>query len=183
MEMNQQQVGRGRRTRRSGSALIEFAVGMIPMMVLVVGLLQIVTLARTRMDTLREARSQAGMLSTLSAQTLSSPAFIRDWQVAADEHHMTVDDTFTTADSSGFMRDVVDRSVVNSTDWDIMAGVPNSPFYRLHRSGNIMSEFGLVEDSEEATVELLPAVRLLFDNQENIDVNSIVWMSWTKGLR
>lgn len=174
---------RPRPTTGTGSALIEFAIGMIPMMVLVMGLLQIITLARARMDTLREARSQAGMLSTLGVDSRTTTDFIQDWDTGADEHHMTADDRSSFADSSRFIRSVVDRSVVDSSDWDIIGEVPASPLYTLHHSGVAASSLNLVQGSDERSVDVLPAVRLLFDSQDSIDVQSSARMSWTKGLQ
>lgn len=165
---------------RQGSALLEFTIGLIPLMVLVVAMVQIVSLARARMEALREAREQAGMLSTLPLQSLSSPSYIRDWDLGPDERHMTADDSPILGSSGAFVSTVVGRSVASEADWDVLNGAPASALNQLRQSGDAMSTFGFVQGESEASVALLPAVRSLFYDAEQIDVRAEVWMSWTQ---
>jgi hypothetical protein len=171
------------RTRaRSGQAMMEVIAGLVVIMVLLIGIVGITSLTRAQTDTLVEARARAGA-SSLDSTTISAfPQHIADVNAGADGSAYSVDDETTDGDPAAFQNLVVDRTASTPSDWDTLDAVPRSPMTALRTSPSPVAEFGLVEGSAQETIPLLPALRHLLYDAEEITIESRVWMTRTEGI-
>ena len=167
---------------RGGQALVEFMIGLVAVLVLFAGLLQVASLSRIHTDTMVEARRLAAEQAMLDVDTLTSPDYIHDWQQGDDQKSYTRDDNFTTANPSDFDTRIVDRAGGDTDGWDLIDSAPGSRFPDLHGSSAPGSLFGLVEGTDSGTIDLLPAVQHLIYAAPSIQVRCNVWMTRTKGL-
>ena len=172
-------------SRRGGQAVVEFVVGLIVVLALCAGLMQIASLTKAHTDAMVEARRLAAEQATvdLGSDTPSSAEYILKWRPDADGKPYTRDDQHSDADPGAFRERIVGRASANSAGWDsIIDLVPADAISRLHGSDAPSSLFGLVNGSAPGSVEVLPEFRKLIYDAATIDVGCEVWMTRTKGL-
>jgi len=99
-----------------------------------------------------------------------------------DERRHTRDDYTTSGDTLGFDGAIVGASSPDNDGWHIIQQAPGDQLSMLHGTPNPSQLFGLVEGQAEEDVPLLPAVRSLLYDADSIDVESRVWMTWTRGI-
>ena len=166
--------------------MVELMVGLVSILAIFAGLMQMVSLSRARHDTQHEARSEAGeaALDPFSSGVgqLSGAATIRDWDSGSDGLRHTRDDRSTGGDASRFSRDIVQPASPDPAGWAIIESAPGDQLSPLLDQHNPAALFGLIEATESETVPLLPAVRSLLYDADSIEVESRVWMTWTKGI-
>ena len=174
----------GERPCRSdrGQAMIEVMVGLVALIVLISGLLQVASLTRARTDAMATAREEAGGQALLDSPITDFPDYIYQISVGDDERSYSYDDETSHANAGDFDSIIMDRTVSDSEEWEILEQVPNSTFYDLHGSLTPAAAFGLVKGDASETVTLLPAVRSLLYRENEIDVECNVWMTWTRGI-
>ena len=168
--------------RNGGQALVEFMVGLVAVLVLFAGLLQVASLSRIHTDTMAEARRLAAEQAMMDVDVPTSPDYIHDWRVGDDQEAYTRDDDFTTANPSDFDTRIVDRAGGDTAGWDRINAAPGDRLPTLHGSSDPGSLFGLVEGTDSGTIALLPAVQHLIYAAPSIQVRCNVWMTRTKGL-
>ena len=170
---------------RSGQAMVELLVGLVVLVVLFAGLLQVASLSKTHNETMVVARRKAGALAMLEPSggifTLS-PDYIRDWHEGSDQKRHTKDDVFTDADPVLFENTIVEKAAGTPYEWQILDGAPTNGVVFLHGNINPESTFGLLKGHDSQNVLLLPGVRSLLYKADSIDVECDVWMTWTKGI-
>jgi len=162
--------------------MIELMVGMVAVLALTAGLLQVASLSRTHTEVLTEARREAGEYAMLDLNLLFDPDYIRDWEAGEDASRHTRDDEAETGNAAGFRATIVERAGRDDADWAVIGSVPNQGLTTLRQSDSPDSWFGLVEGHREESVVLLPAVRSLLYRAESIDVEATVWMTRTGGM-
>ncbi|MCX7590784.1 MAG: hypothetical protein N2255_04065 [Kiritimatiellae bacterium] len=175
--------------------MIEFLVGLVAVLAIFAGLLQILELAKVQTDTMVVARRKAGELAMLDldpGQTLiSGAAYIRDVKPGVDGEPYTPDDDLSDrADAGAFSATIVERAVPgalgspeHNAAWQgIMGNAHEKRLSLLRGQPNPSSMFGLVQGRETKTVELIPAFRSLIYRADRIEMKSEAWMTWTKGL-
>ena len=162
-----------------GQAMIEFMVGLVAVLALFVGLLQIAVLTKVQTESMVEARREAGKRAIMGLDILSSPHSIRDWEEGSDSKRHTADDEYTPATSGEFNNTIVRKAAVDSEDWGLIDGVLANRVSRLRDSGASVFELGLVRGYHRETVELMSAVQSLLYRAESIDIESEVWMTQT----
>jgi hypothetical protein len=172
----------GRLSSRSGQAMVEVLVGLVALLVLIAGLLQVASLCSAQTKTMVEARHQAGELAMLDAEPISVPNYIQDWQEGPDGKRYTKDDVFTTAAAATLQDTIVSKASPDSFGWTIIDGVPKNRLSRIHKSGMPQTELGFVKGSDSTNVDLLPIIQKLVYKADSIKVDSEVWMTWTKGI-
>jgi hypothetical protein len=170
------------RSSRSGQAIVEFIVGLVAVLVLFAGLLQVATLTKKHTDTMVEARRLAAERAMTDLDAASNPDYISNWKPGTDRKPYTRDDIHSPADPGSFDSRIVDRAAEDALGWSIIDFIPRNPLADMHGSGTPASEFGLVSGSDTRTVDLLPAVQDLIYDRPRINVRCTVWMTQTKGL-
>lgn len=162
--------------------MIELIIGLVAVLVLVSGLLQVASLTKTHTDVMVEARRQAGRKAVNLFGGSESAEYIRDWEPGDDEKRYTRDDSFTDGSRGAFVGTIVDKAGRAQNDWDIIARTANKGVSELRAGSEPTETFGLVRGYESRDVELLPAVRSLLYRAHSIDVESEVWMTWCTGI-
>ncbi|MBL7077046.1 MAG: hypothetical protein ISS31_06215 [Kiritimatiellae bacterium] len=173
----------GTKRAQLGSAMIELIIGLVSIVALFAGLVQMVSISRARHDTQYEARSEAGAesLSDLGA-LLSDAEYIEDWDAGNDDRRHTRDDYAASGDSFAFNGAIVEMSSPDSDGWTIIEQAPGDQLSMLRSAPNPAQVFGLVEGTAEEDVPLLPAVQSLLYDADSIEIESRVWMTWTRGI-
>jgi hypothetical protein len=175
-------------SRRSGQALVELMVGLVVVMVLVSGLLQIASMCRAHTDVMVEARKDAAMLCMLDLGPgmviASNPDYIRDWHEGGDDRRLSRDDESDTGDASAFHRQIIGSSVHNESAWSLVDAAPYNELSRLRNDPFVATSFGLVKGTakDSASLSTLPAFRRLVYDSDTIDVEATTWMTLCKGV-
>lgn len=169
-------------TGRNGQALVELMVGLIAILALVAGLVQVVSLARSRTDSLVEARKMAGELALMGAPVAAAPEFIRDWSEGPDGRRHTRDDRFTRADAMEFSRIIVEQAAPDASGWRRLQSIPVDALSSLRGDPAPTARFGFVRGRDRREVPLLPAVQSLLYRSPSIEIESEVWLAVTGGL-
>lgn len=167
---------------RNGQATVEFLIGLVAILALFAGLIQVVSLTKARTDTMVAARREAGMAAIAPGSSPMPPDYRRFIQEGADTKRYTKDDTFTPADPARFVDVIVTPAAPDASGWTIIDSLTDNNFSLLHESQSPVEEFGLVSGSAERNILLLPAVRHLLYAAPQITVKSKVWMAKTKDI-
>ena len=162
--------------------MIELLIGMVAVLALTAGLLQVASLSKTHTEVLVDARRQAGEYAMLDLNLLFDPDYIRDWEEGEDSSRHTRDDEMETSSPAGFQATIVERAGRDDGDWSVIDSVPNQGLTTLRESNTPDSWFGLVRGHDEKSIAVLPAVRSLLYRADSIDVEATVWMARTGGL-
>ena len=174
-------------TKRRGSAMLELMIGLVTIVAIFAGLVQIVSLSGARHATHVEARRMAGRNAFdddfgSGMGQLSDADYISDWDPGADERRHTHDDSASSGSPGAFSDDIVQYSSPDSAGWTIIQQAAGDRLSPLLGQPNPAALFGLVEGEAHANVELLPAVKSLIYHADSIEVESRVWMTWTRGI-
>ncbi len=172
---------RGTGDPRSGQALAEMVVGLVAIMLLVVGLLQIGALSREHTKTLLDARAEADMLamSPVHAEHLMGPGFIQDWEEGIQGVRYTQKDRALPGDPQSILSNVVDHALPPA----LYRAVGEQRVHRLSESLTVTDGFEFVRGhSYGERVEMLPIMRRLVTPEESLRMEHEVWMPWVRGL-
>ena len=162
--------------------MVELMIGLIGILALAVGLLQLTTLTMTQTESMMRAREEAGQLAMEdNVQVLGAPDYIRDWREGPDGRRYSRDDTHNSGDPMAFSRTVVERAAPRAA-WFRLGQVPAGALPDLRGEPMPASFFGLVKGDDTRTLPLLPAVQDLLYRADHIDIRSKVWMTSTRGL-
>ena len=172
----------GPASRRDGQAVVEFAAGLVVVLVLFAGLLQVASLSKIHTDTIVEARHRAAEQAMMDSSVPDSSDYIRFWAPGADGKTYTRDDTFSSADPSAFKNTIVDQTVLDPVEWTLVDMATNNMISQMHSACLPGSQFGFVKGTDTRSVTLLPAVRNLIYDAPQIDVQCTVWMTKTRGI-
>lgn len=174
-----------KQNKKSGQALVEFAVAMISILVLMAGLLQMSTLAAKRAEVMVNARREAALRASADmgndVDVISDAEYIRDWYPGSDNAQYTYDDRATHGDQLSFEGIIVDKSASDPAGWDAITKT-QSRIGRLRVNPQPVTCFGLVKGSDKKAVEIIPAVRDLLYKADSLTVQADVYMTWRKGI-
>ncbi len=167
-------------SRASGQAMVELAVGLVVILVLFAGLIQIGRLATAHTQTMITARENAGH-SAMSDELSSggATAHILSWGAGSDGKSYTADDLlFTSPNAAQTFQDIA--SVASS---DELAGfLPGNPLSEIEEGIGVTNVFFLVYGDGQAPVSTFPVIRSLIYNRPTIYAESQAWLVWTKGI-
>jgi hypothetical protein len=170
------------RNRKNGQAMVELIVGLVAILALFAGMLQLAKLSTAQTDTLSKAREEAGSLAMSTVPLSSDADYIKFWEKGPDDRRYSVDDTHTEGNSAAFVGTVVSKAARDNAAWGVLRSVPRNDILSLQSSPLPASQFGLVDGTESATIPLLPVVKHLLYDADSITVESKVWMPWMKEL-
>ncbi len=168
--------------RKQGQAMIELIIGLVAVLVLVSGLLQVASLTKNHTDAMVEARGEAGRKAVDLFGGAESGDYIKDWEAGADGKRYTRDDDFTGGSRGAFVGTIVDKAGRSQEDWDIITRTPHKGMAELRSGAEPTETFGLLHGEARRDVVLLPAVRSLLYRADSIDVESEAWMTWCTGI-
>lgn len=165
----------------SGQAIVEMLIGIVALLVLIAGLLQVATLSSGQTATMVQARYLAGKASMEDPEA-STPDYIKNWQVGPDGKRYTADDVSTPADTAAFESTIIGKASPDAFGWTLIDSVPKNELSVIHKSGTPQNEFGFVEGTDSTNVDLLPVIQSLVYRADSIKISSDVWMTCTKGI-
>lgn len=166
--------------------MVELMIGLVAVLACFAALVQFVSLNRAHHATLTAARRTAGELALRDTGPgtgqISDADYIKDWSPGPDGKRHTRDDTHTTGNAGAFSDRIVGQSVADGSEWDVLQRAPGDAVSPLFGQPNPSALFGLVSAGDRETVPVLPAVRSLLYRADSIEVESEVWMTWTRGI-
>ncbi len=162
--------------------MIEFVVGLVGLLILLTMVFQGVVLTKQHTDAMTEARAQAGANAISALSGINSPDYISEVDSGADRKKYTEDDIKITASSLSLQRDIVERTVANSSDWDIIGASPRSSFNYIKNVVSPVDAYGLVSGASRKSVTLSEAFKSLIWNKDSIDIDVEVWMTHTDDI-
>lgn len=166
---------------RSGQALVEMVVGLVAILVLVAGLLQLGQLARAHTAALMEARAEAGAfaMSPTFAQQAPAPQYLYDWSAGEDGRTHSRDDRALYALSD----DVRDDVLAHAKPGPLGGYVGGNQVSAAYESEALLDSFRLVHGREESEdLPLFPVVRTLLYDAESIRLEADVWLTWARAI-
>jgi hypothetical protein len=167
----------------AGSAMVELMAGLIAILALTAGIIQVATLTKTQSDSMVRARELAGEQAMLNnGQGVAAPDYIRDCHEGPDRRRLTRDDTHDAADVAAFQQTIVGPAAANAAAWNRYNQAQASPLPGLRNNNAPAAAFGLVRGEDSRTVPLLSAVQSLLYRADRITIQSKVWMTSTGGL-
>ena len=154
--------------------MVEFMAGLVAILVILAGLIQIGQLTHARTRTMIAARMAAGQLAMAPTRPMSETALlISDWVPGPDQRRYTRDD----------MALVTSNAV--ALPGKLAGWVPNTPTNALATLGNSPNpagDFFLVKGEASGEVPILPIIQRLVYAHSTLEVESDVWLVWTKGI-
>ncbi len=160
--------------------MVELAVGLVVILVLFAGLIQIGRLSRARTRTMIEARENAGrnaMDDEFSNDGGST--YILSWSAGPDGKAYTADDLlFPGTNAAGLAQDV--QSMARADELDYI--FPGNPLSGMGDSTDAINVFYLVCGEGFESVSNLPVIRNLIYGRSTISTESGVWLVWTKEI-
>ena len=165
-----------------GQALIEFLIGIIGIIALFAGLLQIASLSRAHTESMIEARSEAAEDAIGDTAFLASPDYIEAVMEGADGTRYSADDSFTDGSSADFLDYIVEPSASSATEWAIIDGATGNQLSMLRSGLSPAYEMQMVRGTDSRDVDIIPAVQNLIYDAETIEVQSTVWLPWLGGI-
>ena len=167
---------------RSAQAMIEVIVGLVAMVVLIAGLIQIVKLTRAQTDAMIDAREMVAVMAFEDEPLSAFPGYIKDVGVGPDGRRFSSDDTTTGANAEDFDETITGQLVSQDNEWDTLDELPSSAFTSLHGAPTPSTEFGLLRGRGSRSILTDPALRHLIYNADEIEIECEVWMTWTRGI-
>ena len=175
--------GQGLRGCADGSAMVELMIGLIAILAIAAGLLQVASLSNTQTDSMVRARQAAGELAMVdNPQVLAAPDYIRDWNEGPDRRRHSRDDRHNNADPALFDNTIVNRAAPSAGAWQRLDTVPADALPELRDDMAPALLFGMVNGDDTRTVPLMTAVQTLLYRADHITIDSRVWMTSTRGL-
>jgi hypothetical protein len=162
--------------RRAGQAIAELVVGLIALLVLFMGMLQLQSLARAHTQTLIAARQQAGQDAVLQPYLLrnATPRWISDWQLGHDSVAYSLDDVA----SFGNPGVLTDGIVAHANPATLNTYVPGNELSTAATSP--LNELYLTHgQSTSQPVDLFPLIRNLVYGVDSIQLQGDAWLTWT----
>lgn len=164
---------------RSGQALIETIIALVALLAVFAALVQLSRLGRARSEALAAARAEAGRnaMSAAYAQPNPNPTFIYDWDVGGDDRSHSADDTARNALS----QTVETGLLAPAHPEDLDRRLPGNVLSGLQGLDPVVMGFDFVHGREQSDrIELLPVVRRLLYDEDDIQITSDAWLTWTR---
>ena len=168
-------------SHKKGQALVELITGLVGLLVLTAVLLQIGRIGLEHSQAMAEARGQAGAYAMDDTYTLAlpEPLLIYDWDEGPDTRRHSQDDQPILSNADALM----DNILTHTHPSELSVARPGNAFSSIVNSEAWIEELHLVHgQAGTATIPLLPVVRSLIYNADSIQVDTDVWLTWTRGL-
>lgn len=167
---------------KNGQAMVEFIVGLVAVLVLFAGLLQVVSLTQARTETIVAARREAGQRAIAASANHMAPDYIRHVLEGPDRSRYSADDAHTLANPYLLQNVVISRAASDPSDWIVIDAAPNTALSDLRANPNPITDFGFLSGRDSRTIEVIPTIRDLVYDANSITVETEVWMPWTRGM-
>lgn len=157
--------------------MVEFMVGLVVVLVLLAGLIQVSRLAHAHTNTMNTARAIAGLLSMEGTPPVSETArLIFDWVPGSDQRRHTHDDMAIAAGSN------VATELAGQAHLELAPDAPTNALTTLAASLNPVRDFCLVKGNASESVPILQLIQRLVYSHSTLEVESDAWLVWTRGI-
>ena len=167
-----------RRRARSGQAIAELVAGLIALVVIFMGMLQIQYLAHAHTKALNDARAQAGQdaMQTPYLLRYSVPVWLSDWTTGKDKIIYSQDDQQVSGNPG-----IVTAGVVSHAHpGDLATYAPGNEISAASTSATLIDGLMLTHGREKSTpVETFPIIRHVVYNADTITMQGDAWLTWT----
>lgn len=166
---------------RAGQALVEMTVGLVALMLLLAGLLQIARLSLEHTRTMMAARELADRyaMDDHFNDPAQMPLYISDWQPGRDGVRYSQHDQ----PIGGAFQEIQLNVLDHARPHDLTARRGPNPIQRVDQSARVSDAFFLMRAEQRGErVPTLPLMRRLVTNDEWLQMDHTVWMPWTRGL-
>lgn len=156
--------------RKNGQAIVEFVVGIVAVVILVAGMVQIGLLTKAHCDVMGEARKSAAE-KAVDDEVETSPDYVGSVQDGGDTNNYTADDEFPDGNTS----DLQSRLLAYANPNELQDNLDDNPLTdAFNDPTKVMT--GLVKGDSSKTVTLETAIQNMVTGADSIDVKSEVWM-------
>ncbi|MFP6906445.1 MAG: hypothetical protein VCG02_14585 [Verrucomicrobiota bacterium] len=158
---------------RAGQAMMEFLVGIVLVLVVIGGLIQLGMLSDLRTTSYMGSTREAAIWSMTNGgdDSLVYP-YLERIDEGADSHTYSADDLEVSKNAT----DVYNGIVRYGRPADVAQFTRENPWTGLTGANDIMDEFGMVRGSRSSSsLRLLPIVRNLIYQDDRIDIRTEVY--------
>lgn len=167
---------------KDGQAIVELVIGLVSILVVTMGMVQLAAIVLAHTRTLQTARREVGTMSVQETGLMASPDYIRLWNAGADDRTYSADDRFDDADGARFKSDIAEKAAPDSEGWTVLENAPGRVMADLRGSAKPVDELGLMRGADSERVPLISTIQSLLYRSEDIRIETEVWMVWTKGI-
>ncbi|MEX2382440.1 MAG: TadE family protein [Opitutales bacterium] len=173
-------MGTNRDSNKSGQAMVEFCIGLIGMLAVIAGIVQLGRMGLGRTNARVEATAMASAASMTDESDIRPiRSYIDRMQEGADQRSYSVDDRAQTGDPDAVYEQILRHNQPNTLSGyapgNILAGLSDSLDMRINT--------GLVQGTGvEPNIPVMPIVRRLFFDQDNVTIDIQAWSVRTGGL-
>lgn len=166
---------------RSGQSLVELLVGLLALVLVLMGVLQIGRLAHEHTQILMEAREDVDRVVIDDDFEPLDPPPSYAWGVhVGDDGRDYSQDDVVRIDNPDL---IVDNVVAHSTPEELELWLSPTAIEELELSDRFMQAFDLTyEQRSSGIIEFYPIIRNLVAEDDRIKMNRRVWMPWLRGL-
>jgi len=159
--------------------MVEFMVGLVVVLVLLAGLIQIGQLTHAHTRTMIAARATAGLLAMASNFPASEVASrISDWDPGDDLRRHTHDDAAMVTSNAV----TLPGELFGQAHLERVPDAPANALATLSSSTNAAGDFFLVKGEASEEVTILPVIHRLVYAHSTLEVESDAWLVWTEGI-
>jgi hypothetical protein len=171
---------------RSGQAAIEFAVGLLLLLIVLTGIIHINLMARTSLFLHAVLRNNAGEQAMQDGAASIAPPYLTDWAPGPDGLRYTADDQ-KLSNGMGLpntLSTLTRYSVRAPNDWSYVTDDSRLPvsMVQLNASPLMAATLGFVHSEETLDVPVDPVIRQLVYGKDVVTIKEEVWMPLMGGL-
>ena len=155
-------------------------VGLVAILVLFAGLLQIADLGFQHTNAMIAARTTAGQhaMGDTFISDAPGPQFIQDWNPGPDKKTHSADDQVIGIDPSTAVKMIVDPAKPD----DLQAAVKGNQISALN-TGSLIMGFDFVHGRQQSpNIQLTPIIRHIVYGTDTMRVQGDAWLVWSKGI-
>ena len=167
-----------RRRARAGQALAELVAGLLALVVIFMGMLQIEYLAHAHTKALNDARAQAGQDAMQSPYLLryNVPNWIGDWTTGRDKIIYSQDDQQVPGNPGIVTVGVVSHAHPS----DLSTYAPGNEISAASTSATLLDGLMLTHGREKSPpVDTFPIIRHVVYGADSITMQGDAWLTWT----
>lgn len=168
--------------KNDGQSLVELVVGLLAVVLVLMGLLQIGRISLEHTQTLLDARKEADELAMDISFDPVDPGLPYAWGVAPgeDQRSYSLDDVVLHGSPDVIIEDVVAHASPDElNDW-----IGENELEPMRYPGSFTEAFDLTSaQGSSGTIELYPIIRNLVSDDDRIRLTREVWMPWLRGVQ
>ena len=171
---------------KSGQAMLELICGIVVVVVVITMLLQVNDLSQEHLLAVVKARSLVGEEMMESSSYAGDGKFLSDWEAGVDDYRYSEDDEANNGNSGGIISSLMEGLDIDNLELHL--NDPNDSYGGNRMSdvidaGNLVDAFDTTKvEVERDPVPLLPGVRRLVYNAEELQFSHKIYMPWVNNV-